>query len=279
MSIVVEICNFNDERLKNALLGLSRQDMIPGRVLIADGGSPPSYVERMKDFCMHDPEVSKLNIEWKMFPGTPLETREASIDSLAEDITVFLDSDEVPTPAWLRSITAPIAEGKADFTGGPMISEPAESNYITDYYREIENRIYQSDVIVDVNYMPLGNTAWKTTILKRFRFDMRLAKSCGEAEDYDLEMRATDAGFKGKYVSGAAVKHYQSYPKTFFSLLGRRYQYLLGASIVLIKNGRLARRIGEKRARIHHPFGVIEAMLRPVALFHGFVRWHLFPRQ
>lgn len=279
MSIVVEICNFNDERLKNALIGLSRQEMIPDRVLIADGGSSPSYVERMRNFWMQDPEVSKLNLEWKTFPGTPLETRQASIDSLTEDITVFLDSDEVPPPSWLRSITAPITEGKADFTGGPMISEPAGSNYITDYYREIENRIYQSDVIVDVNYMPLGNTAWKTTILRRLRFDMRLAKSCGEAEDYDLEMRATDAGFKGQYVSEAAVKHYQSYPKTFFRLMERRYQYLLGASIVLIKNGRLARRIGETRARIHHPFGVIEAMLRPVALLHGFVRWRLFPKR
>ncbi len=276
MKIVVEICNFNDQKIKQALKGISRQDLLPNRVMIADGGSTTSYIEGIKAFQHSDPEVRKLNVEWISLPGTPLETREKSIDYLDEDITVFLDSDEVPEPDWLKNLTSPIINGIADFTGGPMISKVTGSNYITDYYLEIENRIYGSDVKVDVTYIPLGNTAWKKEILKKLRFDMKLAKSCGEAEDYDLEMRAVDSGYKGKFVPSASVSHYQSFPKTFAGLVSRRYQYLLGASIVMIKNGRLGKRVMEKRQKIDHPFAVLENLLKPIALLHGYFKWRLF---
>ncbi len=275
MNIVVEICNFNDRRLVEALKGIALQTRLPDRVLIADGGSSKEYLQSMEEFQSDDPDVSKLNITWKMLEGTPLETRQKSIDFLDEDVTVFLDSDEVPLANWLEEITKPILEGRADFTGGAMRSVISRPDFISSYYKEIEDRIYSSDVTLDVTYMPLGNTAWKTEILKRLRFDMRLAKSCGEAEDYDLEMRAIDSGYRGTYVSGALVKHFQNFPKTYWDLLRKRYEYLLGASVVMIKNRRLGQRVREKRMRLRHPFGKVETLMKPLALLHGYIRWHL----
>ena len=274
MKIVVEICNFNDKRLAEALKGLSLQSRPPDRVLIADGGSSEDYINRMKEWQRSDPGVGRLNIEWKVLNGTPLETRQKSIEYLDEDVTVFLDSDEVPMSNWLDEITAPILQGNADFTGGVMRSVINNPDFISSYYKEIEDRIYGSDVTIDVTYMPLGNTAWKTEILKRLKFDMRLAKSCGEAEDYDLEMRAIDSGYRGEYVPGALVKHFQNFPKSYWDLVRKRYQYLLGASVVMIKNRRLGKRVREKRMKLRHPFGKVEALLKPLALVHGFFRWH-----
>ncbi len=275
MRIVVEICNFNDRRLKDALRGLSLQSRLPDRVLIADGGSSAGFMDEMQKFQKEESGIDKLNIEWKILEGTPLETRQKSIDYLDEEVTVFLDSDEVPLSNWLGDITSPILDGRADFTGGAMSSVIAKPDFISSYYKEIEDRIYGSDVTLDVTYMPLGNTAWKTEILKKLRFDMRLAKSCGEAEDYDLEMRSIDSGYRGIYVPAALVRHYQNFPKSNWDLMKRRYEYLLGASIVMIKNKRLGRRVREKRARIRHPFGKVEAVMKPLALMHGYLRWHL----
>lgn len=275
MKTVVEICNYNDRRLADALKGVALQTKLPDRVLIADGGSSEEYLQSMRDLQHSDPAIGKLNIEWRIMKGTPLETRQKSIDYLHEDVTAFLDSDEVPFSNWLEELTAPIAGNSADFTGGAMKSVISRQDFFSSYYKEIEDRIYGSDVSIDVTYMPLGNTAWRTEILSKLRFDIRLAKSCGEAEDYDLEMRAIDRGYRGVYVPGALVKHFQNFPKTYWELLRKRYEYLLGASIVMIKNRRLGRRIREKRARIRHPFGKVEAAMKPLALVHGYLRWHL----
>lgn len=274
-TIVVEICNFNDITLKEALKGLSLQNRLPDRVLIADGGSKEEYIATMKSFQETDPDVSKLNVDWKILKGTHLETREKSIDCLDEDITVFLDSDEVPLSNWLEDITGPILQGKADFTGGAMKSVISSPDFISSFYKELEERVYESDVYIDVSYMPLGNTAWKTEILRKLRFDLRLVKSGGEAEDYDLEMRAIDAGYRGAYVSSALVKHFQKFPKGFWNLVRKRYSYLLAAAIALTKNKRLGKRAGEKRMKLKHPFGKVETLMKPVALLHGFIRWHI----
>ena len=275
MKTVVEICNFNDRKLVDALKGLALQTKQPDTVLVADGGSEVGYVREMTDYIHADPAISKLNIIWMELRGTPAETRQKSIQYLDAEVTAFLDSDEVPYANWLEEITKPIMEGRADFVGGPMKSVADKQDFIASYYIEIENRIYNSDVAIEVTYMPLGNTAWKTEILKRLGFDARIAKSYGEAEDYDLEMRAIDNGYRGLYVPGALVRHYQNFPLTYWDLMRKRYQYLLGAAVVMVKNKRLGRRITEKRSRIRHPFGKVEALMKPLALVHGYLKWHL----
>lgn len=271
---VVEICNFNDTKLRDALAGLSSQTFQPDTVLIADGGSGEGYRREIMAFIEGEPAVSNMNIIWKTLEGTQPETRQKSIPFLEGEITAFLDSDEVPPPAWLEALTAPIREGRADFTGGPMLSNPG-TDYISSYYTELEKRIYGSDVEIDVTYMPLGNTAWKTEILRKLGFDPRLAQSYGQAEDYDLEMRSVDAGYRGLFVREAEVRHNQTYPAGFTGLARKRYAYLLAAAVVMTKNRRLRKRASEKRERVKHPFAKYEALMKPVALIHGFLRWHL----
>ncbi|MEM3851741.1 MAG: glycosyltransferase family A protein, partial [Methanomassiliicoccales archaeon] len=110
MSVVVEICNFNDERLIDCIAGIGSQGRLPDRVLIADGGSDAKYVERIKNMLKERNNFS-LNIDWRTLPGRPSETRQKSIPLLQEEVTVFLDSDQVPLRGWLDKLVSSIEAG------------------------------------------------------------------------------------------------------------------------------------------------------------------------
>jgi len=181
-SIVVEICNLNDPRLVDCLTGIALQKPLPDRVLIADGGSSEEYLKSLISRVKNDELLSKLSIDLKQYPGTQTVTRQLSIKDLKEDITVFLDADEVPVEGWLHALTEPILSGEADFTGGRVMSVIGADNFFTSYYRLLEEHIYEEDLKHGIAYMPLGNTAWKTEILKKLQFDLRLVRAPGEGK-------------------------------------------------------------------------------------------------
>ncbi|MBX8632629.1 MAG: glycosyltransferase family 2 protein [Thermoplasmata archaeon YP2-bin.285] len=268
MTVCVQITVLNDEKILDTLKSLRLQTLKPDCIFVADGGSPEGYIERLKR------EFSDLPLRIMVIPGTPIITKNGSIDHISEDITAFLDSDEIAPPDWLRHLTEPIMGGEADFTGGPTRPVGEPSTEIEKYYNEIEKRIYEGDVEQDVTYMPLGNTAWRTSILKSLRFDSTITFR-GGAPDYDLEMRAVDAGYRGMFLREAWVYHNKSTRKGYLALAKHRYRYLVGAAVVMIKNRRLRRRIGEKRRRIKMPFAYVESAMKPIALIHAALYWKL----
>lgn len=275
MRTVIQICNLNDPHLFECLKSIAMQDPKPDRVLIADGGSSAAYLGELRSRISGNPSVSTLRLDFREYPGTQTVTRQSAIRDLHEDITVFLDADEIPVAGWLSRLTSPLIDGKADFTGGRVKSVIDEENFFTSYYRMLEDHIYEQDVSRSFAYMPLGNTAWRTEIIKRLQFDLRLVRAPGEAEDYDLEMRALSSGYRGMYVPDALVLHFQRIPCTYWQLVRKRYDYLVGASTVMVKNGWLLKRLGEKRAPIRHPFANVERMMKPIALIHGALRWQM----
>ena len=265
-TICVNITVLNDPKIFDTLNSLRTQAIRPDLVLVADGGSPAGYIERIKA------EFTDLPMKVTILPGSPITTKNASLDHITTDITAFLDSDEIAPPDWLEKITKPIVSERADFTGGPTrpYTDPASS--IEKYYNELETRIYEGDVEQDVVYMPLGNTAWRTTLLKQLRFDSRIVFR-GGAPDYDLEMRAVDAGYRGMFISEAWVYHNKSTTKGYGALLKHRYRYLVGAAVVMIKNKRLGKRFTEKRTRVRMPFAYVEMAMKPIALVHAAIYW------
>ncbi|MBX8634487.1 MAG: glycosyltransferase family 2 protein [Candidatus Thermoplasmatota archaeon] len=266
MTIGVDIAVLNDPKLFDTLNSMREQSLKPELVLIADGGSPSEYIEKIRN------DFSDLPLKIAILPGSHITTKNASIDHITTDIVAFLDSDEVAPREWLATISKPIVEGKADFTGGPTRPPGEPRNSIERYYNELERRIYEGDVEQDVVYMPLGNTAWKTFLLKHLRFDRRIVFR-GGAPDYDLEMRAVDAGYRGLFVRDAWVYHNKGTVKGYRALVKHRYRYLVGAAVVMIKNGRLRKRAGEKRTMIKMPFAYVEELMKPIALVHAFIYW------
>ena len=275
-TICVNISVLDDPRICYTVGSLNHQTVKPDMVLIAYGGGNPIVVRELKEELKRN--FPSLNIITIACPGTPIQSKINALNYIDTDITAYLDADELAPETWLEHLTEPINTGRADYTGGPTKQIGEAKSGPERYYNELERRIYEGDVKQDVTYMPLGNTAWRTSLLKELRFDSRITFR-GGAPDYDLEMRAVDAGYKGEFVREAWVYHDKSTDKGYMALLRHRYKYLVGAAVIMIKNRRLGRRLGEKRIRIKHPFVYVEMAMKPLALIHAALLWQILKRR
>lgn len=268
MKTCVEIVVLKDMRIRNTLDSLRHQTVMPDRILIADGGSDSSFIEMIKQ------NYDDLPIDLKVLPGLPVETRLKSLKYIDEDITIFLDSDQNAPADWLKYLISPFfdSDEKLAFSGGPTKPYKDPSSEMERYINLVEEHIYGDDLKKRLTYVPLGNTAWRTKVLKELGFDPRLRF---EAEDNDLETRAYNAGYHGTFVTQAWVWHDKTVETRFVKGMRKRYHYLVGAATVFIKNGTLGQRGKEKRNFVRHPYAIVEFFLKPVALLHAFIRWNI----
>ncbi len=264
-TICVEVAVRDDPRLVDALASLDQQERRPDRVLVAAApDTPNSLIEAVRQ------RFPKLPVEVRRFRGGVVDARAASLSGLGETIIAFLDSDEQAPPGWLGCLAAPIENGTADFTGGPTRPLRPPQRSIERYSVLLEESIYADLVPRRVEYLPLQNTAWRTEALHRLGFDPRIPF----AEDHDLETRAARAGLVGAFLPEAWVYHDGATETSFLRWLRKRYRYLLAMAMSMLKNGELAARLSEHRRPVAHPLRYVEAMLKPLALIHGWVRWH-----
>lgn len=263
-TVCVEIAVNADPRLLTALASLDQQTRRPDRVLVAAALTTPEplLLEARRRF-------PRLAIDAERFPGGVVGARAASLPRIVEDITAFLDSDEIAPGEWLERLAAPLDAGRVTFAGGPTrpLRPPASS--VERYYAALDESIYRDLVPTSVAYLPLQNTAWRTADLRRLGFDPRIPF----AEDHDLETRALREGLQGVYVPDAWVFHDKSDERSFLRWVKKRYRYNVAMAMSLIKNGELRGRLSERRVPVHHPLRYVEALLKPVALVEARVRW------
>jgi GT2 family glycosyltransferase len=263
-TVCVEVAVNADPRLVATLASLDQQSRRPDRVFVAAAPTTPEplLLEARRRF-------PRLVIDAERFPGGVVGARAASLARIVEDLTVFLDSDEVAPSEWLERLLAPLEAGAVTFAGGPTrpLRPPATS--FERYYAELDASIYRDLVPTSVAYLPLQNTAWRTAALRRLGFDPRIPF----AEDHDLETRALREGLRGVYVPDAWVFHDKADEKSFLRWVRKRYRYNVAMAMSLIKNGELRGRLKERRPPVRHPLRYVEALLKPVALVDARVRW------
>jgi GT2 family glycosyltransferase len=184
-------------------------------------------------------------------------------------VTAFLDADERAPPGWLGRLVAPIESGAADFAGGPTRPLRPPEGSIERYSVMLEASIYADLVPRQVSYLPLQNTAWRTSSLRQLGFDARIPF----AEDHDLETRAARAGLVGTFVPDAWVFHDKGTERSFPRWAHKRYRYLVAMAMSLLKNGELGRRLSERRRSVAHPLRYLEAAMKPFAFVHAEFRW------
>jgi GT2 family glycosyltransferase len=268
-TVAVEVAVGSDPRLPAALASLERQRRRPDRVLVvASPGTPEELLGEARR------AAPSLLVEIVRFPGGVVAARAAANALLHEEVTAFLDSDEVAPPEWLDLLVRPIDAGRATFTGGPTrpIREPAHP--IERYYTLLERSIYEGLVPSSAAYLPLQNSAWRTYDLARLGFDPRIPF----AEDHDLETRALAAGLRGEYVPEAWVFHDKASETSYLRWARKRYRYLVAMAMSLLKNGALRGRLAERRPRVRHPLAYAEALLKPFALVSATLRWRRLAR-
>ncbi len=261
--VCVEIAVKDDPRLLAALDSLAAQHRRPDRVLIA---ASPLIPDDLAERALHG--YPSLRVELERLPGGPVDARVEAMPYLAEPTTAFLDSDEVAPPDWLERIVAPIERGEVAFAGGPTRPLRPPENSIQRYMELLEESIYQDLVPQNIAYLPLGNTAWNTQVLRQFGFDARVT-----AEDHDLETRVLAAGHRGRFLPDAWVFHDKSYETSYVRWARKRYVWLFQMAVSLLKNGQLAQRWHEHRRPVRHPLYYVEAMMKPVAFVHARLRW------
>ncbi len=262
-TICVEIAVKDDPRLLAALDSLAGQRRRPDRVLIAASPLTPEPLASAA-LARHP----SLRVELHRLPGGPVDARVEAMPLLREATTAFLDSDEVAPPEWLERLVAPIEGGSAAYSGGPTRPLRPASNAIQRYMELLEASIYEDLVPRNLAYLPLGNTAWRTSVLQRFGFDARVT-----AEDHDLETRVLRAGLSAAYVPEAWVFHDKSYETSYVRWARKRYVWLFQMAVSLLKNGELGGRWHERRRPVHHPLYYVETLMKPVALLHARIRW------
>lgn len=268
-SVCVEVAVNDDPRLLTALASLAAQSRRPDRVLIAAAPSTPETLltESTRRF-------PTLRIDAARYPGGVVAARSASLAKVTEDVTAFLDTDEVAPSEWLARLLKPIEAGTAAFSGGPTrpLRPPATS--IERYYVALEEAIYRDLVPSHIAYLPLQNTAWLTRELKHLGFDRRIPF----AEDHDLETRALHEGLRGEFVPEAWVYHDKTDETSFLRWARKRYRYLTAMAMSLTKNGELGDRLRERRTPVRHPLRYVEAALKPIALIDARLRWRRLAR-
>ncbi|HLE97170.1 MAG TPA: glycosyltransferase [Candidatus Thermoplasmatota archaeon] len=268
MTVVVVVTLMDDPRVVDTLASLDAQTPRPDAVLVADGGSKDGSREAADAFAASRPWVRV-----EVLPGTVAGTRDLAIGRTTEDVVVFLDADQRAPPGWLAALLVAL-DGGADFAGGPTRPPGPARSAVEDYLNRFEAWFYPEVVARDVAYLPMGNSAWRRTVFERIgSFDPRLAWG---GEDYDVNLRALAAGFRGAFVPEAWVVHDQSRLRRLRPLLRKRYRYMVGATVAYLKHGSLARRAGRAvatSARFRHRYQAFDLVLKPAALVHGWVAW------
>lgn len=270
MKVGVLVTLLNDARVARTLESLDAQTRRPDVALVADGGSTDGSLEIARAFAAKHPFVRV-----ERHPGTVAGTRNTAIASLADvDAIAFLDADQVAPPGWLAALVQPIERGDADFTGGPTRPPGPARSKAEQYLNDFEAWFYPNVVARDVAKLPMGNSAWHGRVFDRIgTFDPRLKWG---GEDYDVNLRALAAGFRGAFVPDAWVTHDQSRVDSARKVLRRKYRYNVGAAVAYLKNGVLRERAGKSvgaSAKFRHPYELANVFIQPAALARAWWEW------
>lgn len=254
--ISVVITSLNDNRVLKLILSLQKLNIL--EIIIADGGSNKKLLESVMNIV--SPKLKLCNV-----PGSVSESREGIRDKISGDITVFIDTDELPTDNWLKEITDPILKSNYDFVIGSTIPLNKPKNRIEKFINDFDQAFYKEVVSKDVTLGPMGNSAWKTEIIKQISFDTNLKMG---GEDYDFTIKAIKHGFKGIYNQNALLYHDQSGTASLHKLLLKRFKYMVGASIAYRNNEYLVKKLGDRH--IFHvitkdPIELLLIMMKPFA--------------
>jgi len=281
LTTTVLITLLNDKRVGRTLRSLATQTRRPDCVLVADGGSTDGTLDVIA--ALRE-ELAELRMEVKHLPGSVAATRAAALPLIATDVLVFLDSDQVAPDDWLEHLVAPLetpatCSDAVAFTGGPTRPLGPPDGPGEAYLNDFEAWFYPNVVAHDMSKVPMGNTAWRTRVLRDVGgFDTRLAWG---GEDYDINVRVSLAGHRGHYVPAAWVYHDQAGRNDLRRLLRRKYRYNVGATMAYRKNGVLrakTRAAAANTAAFSHPYERWNLLVQPFALVRGLLAWERVKR-
>lgn len=133
------------------------------------------------------------------------------------DVVAMLDDDVVPEPDWLRELTAPIDDDRADLTGGPVRLEPQvdrprwfDEDVVGRYLTHHDLGGTPRELAVE-EFVVTANAAFRSSLLVRVGgFRPELGPRPGRhlvGDDVDLHRRCVALGARAWWVPTAHVVH------------------------------------------------------------------------
>jgi GT2 family glycosyltransferase len=266
VSVIVTV--LNDLRVERTLKSLQGQTLSPLEILVADGGSKDGTFELAQALAKGDPRVRPRRLL-----GNIPESRNQALAVVQGELVAFLDADEVAPPTWLAELTAPFADPKVGFTGGPTPGMKGTTGTLgARYYDAYLRRFYDQVASRNPHALPMGNSAWRRRVFQEVgKLDTSLFPRAA-SEDQDIAVRALQAGWKGVYVPEAWVDHDFS-DITLRSLLKKQSTYATGGYVLWRRRGSTY----EASAGRVLPY-VLPPGLVVVGLLLWLLLWGLLPR-
>lgn len=248
----------DDVKVFRTLHCLQEQLVKPSMIFVADASSYNILYDRVKLFY---PGV----IIEKIY-GSIVESRYHSIKYLmgeySFDLLVFVDSDQYPEPSWLKKLVEPIVSGEVDFTCGRDLPVSDGGTKVERYLWSRRGRITG----VDQRFFSMGNSAWSRYVFMSIgNFDKDIDFG---GEDYDINIRATQLGFKGLMVDAFVVHDFPE--KTLSVWVRKRLKYHKGTTICYLKNG--VDIGGTRKSMVFgwHPLDWFDRLLKVLGFLSGF---------
>lgn len=144
-------------------------------------------------------------------PGQIMAVK-AGISVARGDLIAFADDDVEPQPDWLKMLLTVMEDprvaccsGRVTPVGGAFPSN-RRSGSVTWFGKPVGNVAARSDSDpIEVMAALDGNSIWRGHVLRRLRFDPRLAADDGMMHALDLAFQAAELGYRIMYWSQAEV--------------------------------------------------------------------------
>lgn len=252
--VTVVVTSYEDERVEQTLSSLAGQRREPDEVILADGSRDEAFVSWLTGLA-EDHDARVVHEEG----ASVARARNRALEAASGGIVAFLDTDQWAPDPWLGRLVRPLEEGSLDWTGGP--TRPLAP---MDLVALKEARLYEA-AREDPTRIPMGNSAWTMHVFDEVGpFDERLSMG---GEDWDLALRAKQAGFEGGLVADAWVEHDLTGLDSYRTVAKKQFQYNVGGGMAYLKNRSLAKRASMDLPRVErHWFDLVEPVLKIAAL-------------
>ncbi len=192
MKVSVIIPTYNEEKnLTACIAALKKQTVLPGEILVGDGGSTDKTVQIARD------HGARVVLSKKRGAG---HGRNIAAAAATGDVLAFTDADCQPTQQWVEEIAGSFTDGVVAVTGPGFPSSPRFSRRVV-YF--MTNKLMRLTVLLGKPAFSGYNCAYSSGAFRKlggFREDMVTG------EDINLSKRASRLG-KVVYNPRAAVFH------------------------------------------------------------------------
>jgi glycosyltransferase involved in cell wall biosynthesis len=213
VSVVIPSYN-SSKTIRKCLAGLAAQTTsIPFEVIVVDSSDDGTEEIVRSDF----PEVELVHYKGRRSVGT---ARNCGFERAQGTIILFLDTDCVPNPAWVKEMVAGIDLLDADGVGGSVENgTPWSITGTTAFYLEFFRFLNYPGKPSTTPFLMGGTSGFRRSVLENSRYPHR---SVGD--DFIFGWQQVDSGKKLIFLPSVSVTHINKTGiRTVF-----RYQYKLG---------------------------------------------------